>query len=262
MQHRYQLSFPVRTVTVILMNALLWIALSFAMTACGASQPGNSSPLSASNTPAPTLSATTTAPRDSAISTLTPTPTATGRAKPTLKPTATKTPTAMPAFIISPEAPADAFHLKSWDRAAALRILNEAGSVPIPEVYEDLRSFYQVSLLYEAILAYPDLGTDPGLNQQLAGLKGLTIYDAPYGLLHDHAVEPFRKMMEQGLNDGSVQLSTLNQWMNGLTGREGKITTIPSDRLFDRPFSAQVVKVSALGWDYFVIQTDDKVIPA
>ncbi len=127
--------------------------------------------------------------------------------------------------------------------------------MPIPAEYEGLRSFYQVSLISEAILDFPKLKDDPNLTRQMAEIKGLSsAYYLSYALLHDYSAEPFRQMMENFLNDGSINLSNLTEWIESF-GASVPEPALNSTHLFDRPSSATVIKVSVNdGWDFFIIQ--------
>jgi hypothetical protein len=210
----------------------------------------------------PTLAAPTAAPSSSPLPTRTPTatlwviPTTTRVPTATVTPTLTVTPTFTPVPVISPQAEADAYRLKPWDRSTALQMVEQAGQVPIRVEYADLRQFYQVSLLYETMLDFPDLRADPDFTRQMAQLK--RAYSDTYGLLHDHSVEPFRQMLENAINDGTTQLSNLSVWAEtqGINVAELSADSI---HLFDQRNSAKVIEGSN-GYfrDFFIIRTDAK----
>ncbi len=239
-----------------LRKLILWILLSVVMASCGnVPQPASPSP-NTLNTAAPSSTATVTR-------TLTPSVTATLLfatyfKSATPKPSATIAPTATPLPVITtPEAGANAYRLKPWDKAAALQMLSQAANLSISKEYAGLRGFYQTSLLYEAWLDFPDLRQDAGLLQQMA--EGKLSSDSPYGFVHDRSVEPFLLLLQQALNDGSVQPDTLGPWLANL-GDQLDETSYTSNRIFDQPYHTQVVKIFIYGsgsyWDYFAIRTD------
>jgi len=203
------------------------------------------------NTPAPaTPTPTASSPPTQAPSftpTLAPSPVPTQLPAPSVEPPNTPVP------VTTPQSSAENYRLKAWDDTTARRIYAEADTVPIAEEYADLREFYQLSLLEELYLSYPDLRTDPNLLRDQANLKGRkSSYWLPYGLLHDHAVEPFRQGLEQALNDGSAKLPELMLWDESIFQERDK-----SKKLFDGSTPATVLEVTVeRGWDFFVLREE------
>jgi hypothetical protein len=168
------------------------------------------------------------------------------------------TPTATPVPVTTPAAGADSYRLQPRDQAAALRILKESQDVPIPEEYQDLREFYQVSLIDEIWLDFPGLREDPALNLQMAKIKGLAqTYFSTYGLIHDHSVEPYRQLMENELNKKGSKELYIPDILIKKQGGNAYFETAVSQKLFDQNTSALVIKVySYVGWDFFIIRLD------
>lgn len=221
------------------------IILSLVLVGCGGIQPGAPSPIPLTITSAPNFASSTPTRTPTDTDTATPNSTVTAdlRASPTHLPSPSVTP--MPT-LINGTGPA-AYRLKPWDRVTALRVIREAGDAPLSEDYQDFRGFYQVSMLYEAKLKFPDLREDPGWTDQMASLKGLSFtYFLTYALLHDHAVEPFRRMVETALNDESASLMALGDWVQS-HGAGLVESTWADTRLFGQSGSAMVVEVRANG---------------
>ena len=238
----------------ILSTALLTLILcSLILSACG----------SARRTPQPTppvtVTAASTASATAPIPTRKPNASQTPRMEstqisPDVTQEPTETPTATPFPAYTPEGGPEAYQLKPWDYRTAFRLFDEAESVSLAEEYEDMREFYQLSMLEEIFLMMPEYKTDPDLLMKKAGLKGLgKTYWETYGLLHDHSIEPFRAVLEHQLNSAGVLPSTANEWIEEYPGAYGK--PITSNDLFDQPAASTIVKVMANGsWNFLIIR--------
>lgn len=231
-------------------RCFFFLILLLALTACGSLRPPQLPTQTAVAIEAATLPAATRLPD----------PTSTP-ALPTVQPLDLPTPTT-PVTVITPAAGADAYHLKPWDQAAAMRLLRESETVPIPEEYENTREFYQVSLLSEIWLDYPETQSDPELLAAMSGFKGLDSYFNAYGLMHDHSSEYARLLLERALNDGSAKLGNLNAWTESrgfwFPGEYLPMDNIiDTTELFDSAVTARVIEVRVGGgWNYFVIRSD------
>jgi len=225
-----------KTVSVILLCLIF-------LTACGCDrQPPTDLP--------PTIHPATPMPTASRTLALNPSLLLTQTLEPSVEPTNTPVP------VTTPQGSAENYRLKSWDYSTALRVYSEASDVPIAEEYNNLRSFYQVSLLEELYLSFPNLRSDPNLMRDLANFKGLgETYWATYGLLHDHSVEPFRQGLENALNNSSAKLPELNLWGATINIENEYSSVIKTTNLFEESTPATVQKVSAvMGWDFFVVR--------
>jgi hypothetical protein len=236
----------------------LWALLSLSLSACGASQPGSQATLVQTTNP-PAQTVTPTVLQNTATQTPTLTPTPKQETDPETLPEGT--PSKTPAPVVTPALGPEAFRLQPWDRTTALQLVKSSGTQPIVEDNENLRNFYQVSLLQETWLDFPDLQEDPELLLKMADYKGSSdTYFATYGLLHDHSVEPFRKWLELALNDGSTTPDNLQSRLESL----GVLVVIdeqefPADRLFKIDSSTLVIKVfDDRGWNFFAIHSDPK----
>jgi hypothetical protein len=238
---------------------VIFILLALAISACGSTRQ-DINPQGLSTTRVVPAKTATGIPTRQSIPSLTPSPTAEFQSSPTLTPTPQETATATQVPVRTPVLGPEAYYLQKWDQAAAVQALQGAENIPIPEEYEDLRGFYQVSMLDELFLDHPQLRSDRKYLLQMSQLKQLSGYWASYGLLHDHAVEPFRQLFERALNDGSADLSSidqLNQWLepNGAHADDlGKDT----NKLIDRPGSTRVIKIFVGGgWGFFILHQEE-----
>jgi hypothetical protein len=192
--------------------------------------------------------------------TATPTASRTPTPLPSLTPTQTLEPgvepTNTPVPVTTPVGSAEDYRLKTWDYSTALRIYADADNVPIAEEYADLRQFYQLSLLEELYLAFPELRSDPGLLRDMANLKGLgDTYWATYGLLHNRSVEAVRQGLEDALNNGSTNLPELTIWGETIFVDNEYRLAMKTTRLFDSTTPANVVRITIPGgWDVFVLR--------
>ncbi len=244
----------------ILSTALLTLILcSLILSACGSARrtPQPTAPVLV--TAVPTASATAPVPTRTPSASQTPRPAGTSTPNnPTNSPTETPvTPTATPFPASTPESGPEAYRLKPWDYRTAFRLFDESESVSLAEEYEDMREFYQLSMLYEIYLKMPEYKTDRDLLWKMARLKGLDYSYVPtYGLLHDYSVEPFRQILEDALNSSEVSLLSLELWIE--ENQAGYIDPIvDSSRLFDQSTDASIVKVATSNvWDFFIIRQD------
>jgi hypothetical protein len=142
----------------------------------------------------------------------------------------TRFPTSQPIVFDTPPADAQAYQLKPWTEQDALQALQEAGDssymhaiwnydqalgskslTPTPTTsienysYSD-QDFYNESMLYETILRYPQLASDPGIINELTGFK----FDSnltKYGFVHNASLQPLATSIEIDLNQGRVKFN-------------------------------------------------------
>lgn len=240
-----------------LSTALLYVILcSLVLSACGRARRTPQITTPVTMTAAPTVTRTTQVVTRTPYASQTPHPVSVTRTPiyPTHEPTETPTLTPFPAS--TPEDGPEAYRLKPWDYRTAFHLFDEAENIMMPDGYESLRLFYKLSMLEEIYLKMPEYKTDTDLLRNKADLKGLgNSYWEPYGLIHDHSVEPFIEIFERDLNEGKVTPTTLEAWVT--LNEMGYLDPIEtSNRLFDNA-AAFVMKLTAsAGRNIFIISKD------
>lgn len=176
--------------------------------------------------------------------------------------------TSLPLADATPQPDAQAYRLKPWTELDALQAYQEARdtannldqqewnqvlstpsltSTPVETYSSSDQAFYEESLLYEAYLRYPQLRSDPGLNDELQGLK-LNGVPVDYAYVHNHSVQPLADQIETDLNHDQIKLSadTLKNW---LASKQIDISDQSAvvKNLFGDGSTAQVVQISANG---------------